>query len=515
MPLLTRGVYLPVKGIDFSVPGSFIENQQAFAKNMRYEKGLLRGRPGKTDRGAQTPDADQVMGYGVLEHSSGSKYLIRASKRRIQKYNTGTSAWETISIISYAGGDEDFFSFANVTESNLIVSTNYINAMYKWSGSGNQALLGGSPPKAKYLAYLSPYLLAAHTDDGITAEPWRVAWCDTANPEVWSGGNSGEALVTDEPSVIQNIAKLNEFVAVYKKDSLAIGVKVDPPDIFRFQTIRTGIGLASPRAFADANGLHYFMGLNDFHYWNGTRVEYIGAPIREHVFSRVNRQKINRCFAQHVQELNEIWFFVLTSSDTWPTEVWKFNYKLNFWYFDTCTGITSGIKWENTTTVDWDSMLGTWDQQQISWDDSAVAAAWEEIMLGTSDGYSTKLDYTTTNDRGVAVDKFFETKDFVADEERRDYSARWLKFDIRAKGPGDIYIDYSTDGGDTWTNIPYTSSQDYLELDGIMRPYQWYFDVWAEKIRFRVRNSELSETFYIQECYPSHLNREEIAAFRS
>ena len=513
MPLLRKGVLLPVKGVDFSIPATFIEEQRAFAKNMRYDKGLLRKRPGKTDSGGQTPDSDQIMGYGVLEHSSGTKSLVRASKRKIQKYNTGTGLWETISIISYGGGDEDFFSFANVTESNLLVSTNYIDAMYKWSGSGNQALLGGTPPKAKYLAYLSPYLLAAYTDDGITVEPWRVAWCDTDNPQVWSGGNSGEALITDEPSIIQNIAKLNDFVAVYKKDSLAIGVKVDPPDIFRFQTVKTGVGLASPRAFADAEGQHYFMAQNDFHTWNGTRVESIGNAVREYIFSRVNRQKIARCFAQHVQELNEIWFFILTSSDTWPTEVWKYNYKMGFWYYDTCVGITAGIKWENTTTLDWDSMQGTWDQQQIAWDDSAIAAAWEEIMLGTSDGFSTKLDYTTTNDRGVAVEGVFESKDFIA--ESHEFGARWQKFDVWSKGPGKLYLDYSTDHGDNWVTIPYTSSQDYVDLTALMTKYEWYFDTWAENIRFRLRNAVLSETFYVQAFFPYYLNREEIAAFRS
>lgn len=516
MPLLKKGVLLPIEGVNFAIPSTFIKDRNAFAVNMRYEKGLLRKRPGKTDVGAVVPDAgDQIMGYGVLQHSSGTKHLVRGSKRRIQRLNTGTNTWETISIISFAGGDEDFWSFANVTESNLLIATNYVNPMYKWSGSGNQALLAGSPPKAKYLTYVSPYLLAAYTNDGATTEPWRVAWADTDNPEVWTGGNTGEALVTDEPSVIQNIAKLNNFAAVYKKDSLAIGIKVDPPDVFRFETIKTGVGLASPRAFADANGQHYFMGMNDFHVWNGIRVESVGDAVREHVFSRINRTKINRCFSIHVQELSEVWFFILTSSDTWPTEVWKYNYKLGFWYYDTCSGITAGAKFENTSSVDWNSAVGTWDQAQIAWDEAAISAAWEEIMFGTSDGFSTKLDYATTNDRGVAVEGKFESKDFVAEGPQYDRGSRWLKLDIWAKGPGKLYVDYSTDFGDTWTSIPYQSSQTYADLDEVMTKREWYFDIWAEHIRFRFRNSESSETFYLQQFYPYHLVREEINTYRS
>lgn len=512
MPLLKKGVLLPVKGTDFSVPSSFVDDRNGFAYNLRYDKGLLRKRPGKTQQGAQTPDSDQITGYGVLETSDGSKYLLRSSKRKIQALNTGTGVWTTISIISYAGGDNDFFDFANVPASNLIISTNYVNAMYKWTGSGNQALLGGTPPKAKYLTYLSPYVLAAFTDDGVSVEPWRVAWCGTGTPEVWSGGNSGEAILDDEPSVIQNIKKLNEFAAVYKKSSLYIGRKVDAPDIFRFDCIKTGLGLAAPRCIADA-GNHYFMSENDFHVWNGLRVDDIGAPVREHIFSRINRANLNRCFAVHVQTLYEIWFFIAVSSDSWPTEVWKYNYKLGFWYQDTCDGITAGVKWENTNVTTWDAAIGTWDQAQISWDEASQSQNAEQIMLGNSLGLSAYVDYSTTNDFGVPVSARFESKDFVAETMER--SERWLQLDVWAKGPGKLYIDYSDDYGDSWTNIPYQAAQSYIELDGTMRKYEMYFDVWAEHVRFRFRNEEDSETFYLKGFYAWYLNREEVRSYRS
>jgi hypothetical protein len=513
MPLLRKGVLLPAKGVNFAIPSTFIEDQQAFAENMRYDKGLMRKRPGKTTIGAQTPNSDQIMGYGLLQLSSGTKHLVRASKRVIQALNTTTNAWSTISIAAFTSGDEDFFSFANVTESDLLISSNYKDAMYKWDGSGNQVLLGGSPPKAKYLAYVTPYLLAGCTDDGASVEPWRIAWCDTDDPENWSTGNSGEALVTDEPSVIQNIAKLNEFVAVYKKDSLAIGAKVDTEDVFQFSTVKTGVGLLSPRAFADVEGKHFFMGRNDFFVWNGIRVDSIGTAVREHIFSRINSTKVARCFALHVQEQTEVWFFILSTSDTWPVEVWKYNYRYGFWYFDSCNNITAGIKWENVSSLTWDDLTGTWDQQQTSWDGFSTSEGTEQIMLGTSTGLSFKLDYTVTNDLGVEVDARFISKDFSADS--YEFGARWLKFDVWAKGPCKLYVDYSTDFGSTWTNIPWQSSQTYADTTGDMAKYEWYFDVWAKHIRFRLRNAESNEPFYVQQFYPYYLNREEAVTYRA
>lgn len=512
MPLLRKGVLLPVEGVDFSKPATFISDRAGFSQNMRYDRALMRKRPGKTLLGSQVSDATQIMGLGKLELNSQVKYVVRASKAKLQRYNTSSEDWEDISATAFTGGDEDFFSFATVTESGLLIITNGYDRIRKWDGGGNAALLGGSPPFAKYCTYLSPYLLLAYTDDGVDPNPWNVQWCDTDNPENWTTGNSGATLLSYEPSPIQNIANLNEFVAGYKKESLWLGRKVDPPDIFVFEPIKTGVGLGAPRAFADAEGTHYFMGLNDFFAWNGPRVESIGSAVREEVFSRINRQKIKRCFANHIQELNEVWFYVVIAGYDWPTEIWKYNYRNSFWYFDTCSELTSAIRWERTNTLSWADATGTWDEAQTAWDAGVTVASWEDIVFGDADGYTHVLDYTTTNDNGVAVSSYFITKDFIG--ETMEFAERWLRFDVWAKGPGKLWVDYSTDFGSNWTSIPYTSSQSYADLDSVMRKHEWYMDVWAEQIAFRLRNDQTGETMYLQSMYPYYLNREEVAAYR-
>lgn len=513
MPLLRKGILIPSQGIDYSQPALFIPDRNGFPQNMRFYREEMRKRPGKTLLGGQVADATQIMGYGRLELSGGTKHLVRASKAKLERFNTSTLAWVSIANTAFTGGDEDFFSITDVTENEIIIITNYIDAIRKWTGSGNAAALGGSPPKAKYVTYLSPYTLLAYINNGATVNPWKIQWPDTSNPEVWTGGNSGSALISDEPSAIQNIAKLDEYVAVYKKESLALGRKVDTSDVFSFDTIKTGIGLASPRGFVGAEGQHYFMGQNDFFVWNGVRIESIGKAVRDEVFSQVDRNKINRCHALHVQELNEVWFFIVVSGGTWPSQVWKYNYRLGFWYFDTCSNLTAAIKWQRINTQSWDDDTGTWDSAQDIWDSGMSIANWEDIVFGDSSGYSLNLDYTTTNDNGVAVSAQFVTKDFTGD--MLEFSKRWLKLDFFGKGPGKLYIDYSTDEGSNWTNIPYTSSTAYIDLTGSYTKTEMYFDVWAEKIRFRFRNAESGETFYLRNFYPYYLSRDEIETRRS
>jgi hypothetical protein len=508
MPLLRQGVIMPVEGIDFSKPATFISPKGGFPVNMRYYRGEMRKRPGKSLVGGTVADATAIMGLGKLETNSLIKYVVRASHKKLEKYNSSTLAWESISNTDFYGGDSDFFSFAQVTESNLLIITNFLDRIRKWSGSGNAALLLGNPPKAKYATYLSPYLLLAYVDDGSAINPWRVDWCDTDDPENWSTGNSGSALLSREPSVIQNNVKLNEGVVGYKKESLWLGRMVETSDIFVFDCVKTGIGLGAPRAYADVKGQHFFMSLNDFHVFNGAAEQSIGGPVRDEVFAKLNRGKIDRCFAVHVQELEEVWFFIVISGEDWPTEIWKYNYRNGFWYYDTCSALSSALKYERVSGLSWDDDTpGTWDQASDIWDSGIVTESWEDILFGDKDGKTLKLDYLTTDDNAVAVSARLETKDFIGDA--LESNQRWLQIDLWARGPGKLYLDYSIDEGSNWVNIPYSSSVVYADMDSIYTQYHFYFDVLAPQIRFRMRNAVSGEVFFIRNFCPYYLSKEQ------
>lgn len=512
MPLLRKGILLPVEGIDYSKPAAFIGPRAGFPKNLRVIKGEYCKRPGKTLYGADACAGGQIMGLGVLDLPT-IKYLIRGSKTKLQVYNTTTLVWNDVTATPFSGGDEDFFSFANVTESQIVVATNGYDAIRKWAGTGNFSILGGSPGKAKYAAYVTPYLLLAHLDEGAAILPWKVKWCDTDAPEVWAGGNAGSSLLTSEPSPLQNIKRLNEFCAAYKENSLWLGYKVDPPDIFRFSCVVTGKGLGSPRALAETEGAHFFMGFNDFYQWNGAGLPIsIGAPVRDRVFATLDRSKIKRCFALHIENLHEIWFYIVVSGGTWPTEVWKYDYRTGYWYFDTCDSLTAAITWKKISTQAWDDDTGGWDEALDVWDSGDSILDWEEIIFGNSGGYTSRLDYNTTNDLGLAVLGQYETGDFTADV--FEFNKRWLQLDVWARdyNSARLYVDYSTDEGDTWTNIPYSANQAYIELGQKIQVYRMYFDIVSPTIRFRFRNAEISGQFYLRNFYPYYLAREEAKA---
>jgi len=382
--------------------------------------------------------------------------------------------------------------------------TNYIDAIRTYNDAGNTADLvasSGSVPKAKFLEYNGGYLLAAFVD-GV---PTKVQWTDTGDITDWATGNYGSSLLYHDPLPIRGMKNLNEYTIIYKKNSIYNGRKVDTSDVFAFDLMHTGVGLMSNRTLISHRGAHYFMGTDDFYVNKGVRPESLAdSTIRREVFSRLNPTYQNRCFALLVVDMDEVWFFVVTGANEWATEIWKYNYRTGYWYYDTCSNMSAAGLYNSVSSVTWNDLSGTWDSQNFRWDDKIVAASSGLYLLGDSVGNSYKYDQLVSNDNGTAIDGKWESMDFAADK-FEDYK-RWLQLDFEAKG-NSIDVDYSTDYGSTWKVIKsnYTLSDDWPTT-----PYRIYLDVVARNIRFRFRNARSGETFSLRQFYPYFLSREEI-----
>lgn len=479
MAFLKKGIFLPSRGIDHSRPATFLNDENGFPQNMTFDKGDIRSRYGRSLFGSAAISGGQVMGYGKLELASGSKYLLRASKTDLEKYNILTDVWDDIAVTPFTGGNDDYFDFAVVSESDLIVIANGVNNLRKWTGEGNQQALGGSPGIAKTLCYLSPYLLAGNLIEDGEANPWKVKWTNNDAPEDWSGGNAGSQILSNsgDNSGVRRLLRLNEYAAGYKENSLWLG-RLDVSDAVNFECVKTGIGLYGKNSVAEGpQGIHYFMGQNDFYAWDGTSPIDIGKSIRDYVFAKsyLDKSKAARFFAVHHAAQKEIWFHVVPTGQTYCSEVWKYNYQYGIWYYDTVTTLTAGIDFT---------------------DDNAV----DRVILGDSDGYSYEEDTDTWDDNSVAVSCRLDTKDFTDGFERMQ---RWLQIQFWAKGVGTIYVDYSIDRGTNWTSLSSATLQNTMPT----APITMYFDIIASHIRFRFRNASSEEYFYLRKFYPFYLHR--------
>lgn len=509
MPYLRKGELLPVKGIDLSIPSLYLPEGYGFPENMQFERGELRKRDGRSRLGQQTYGASSdILHLATFEQSNEIVRLMMHTAKHLFKYNTSSALFEDVSGADLTGDDTNYFDSCTIAELDMYIFTNYLDNVRKYEDDQTASEdLGGSPPKAKCCEYITPYLFLANLNEGGQAIPTKGAWCDTGDPETWSGGNSGSQLFTDDTTPIRRVKKLSNYLMLYKSGMSYRGRIVATSDIFDFTILSVDRGLYASRALAEAQGSHFYMGTSDFHINNSVRIEDIGGPIREYVFNRLNRDKADTCFAIHVEIYKEIWFFITTLGNDTPTEVWKYKYDQNFWYKDTVQNTLCGCNYKVINALSWDDVPGNWIDQASRWDDLSGQASAPIQVFGHDDGYCRQLNSTIRNDDGVAIQARQETKDYCGLGSNGvigpEQDQRWLQADFWASGTS-VDISYSTDFGETWTFI------ETKELTLNVSKHTVYLDVIAPNIRFRFQNDSLTGYFTFRSFIPYYLDSGEI-----
>lgn len=511
MPFLKKGELLPAKGgADFSVPSTYIGDGVSFPQNMQYIRGELQKRPGKSLYGDVSLGALKILHLGIFELQNLSVRLVQHTKKNVRVYNTGIGTWADWTGADLTGSDSDFFSSTVMNELDYYIFVNGVDVPRKMLDGQNSQILGGSPPIAKFCEYMTPYVLLANLTEGGNPIPSKVRWCHTGAPEIWTGGNSGSVLLSDEPSAIRQIKKLKSFAMVYKEKSIYRGYQSGAPSIFTFNPFSFGKGLYAPRAIADDGQTHYYMGLQDFYKNDAIRPMPFGGRIREYVFNRLNRSLNETCHAIHVEQYKEIWFFITIVGQTYPTEVWKYNYDLDFWYMDTVANCIASAMYKQTSFISWNQDPGPWDQAIGPWDDQSGVSGAPFPVYGFDTGFVQKLDGGVINDVGIAVNALLDTKDYSGVIRQAkdgtpalERESRWLQLDVWARGDS-LKMWYSTDYGNTWMFIGEN------QLTARVEKTTFWFDVMSPHIRFRLQQDRLSTNLIVRSLQPYFVDAGEI-----
>lgn len=495
--LLQRRQLLRVaSGVDYSKPSTLVDTSIIFPQNVRLQQEEIRKREGKTQFGTGTiSGANGIVHLATYPMNTEVIKLLRMSKTTVEVYNSNTDTWDNITGTALTGIDTDFFD-DTLAEDTYLFTQKGVGPIRKWTGTGNTSALGGAGvPQARFLEYLEPYLIVGYLDSGAEKHQ-AVQWTDSGNITAWSGGNSGSALLRYNATPLRGLHLLNEYCVAYKKDCIYMGRRVDTSDVIKWDLVEVGTGLLSSRALTSDGGYHYFMGLNDFHIFNGVRTESIGKPVRDEVFRIINTDKETSLFALHNSALREVWFFIVVSGGTYPTKIFRYAYKTGFWFIDTCTSIRTAVEFFNQSAVSWDAATGTWDSNTTRWDDNVLITNSPKYIFGSQDGKSYYQDAGVSNDAGVSVDAYFDTLDYSDDD--LSVFKRWLQVEYWAKGTN-ITISYSTDEGVSYTSI------ETRALTDTMTKYITYFDVVSLTIRFRFRNNTTGETFTMRPLVQPYL----------
>jgi hypothetical protein len=337
------------------------------------------------------------------------------------------------------------------------------------------------------------------TDTGTTYYS-RVQWCDTGDPETWSGGNAGSQDLIDDPEDMTGMGLMGSYLTVHKSNSIYLGQLDSSSSVFRFDRRATGAGaIAGATIQQIPSGQQIFLGSEGLHIFDGNTAPLIDAPIQDELRERLNPLYAYKSHAISVRELDEYWVAVPLDDETEPSTIYKYNWRSGQIYKDERSKLTAmGLYLNIGGDLTWDTIVGSWDDCSLRWSNELNSVLNPEIIFGNSEGITSNRTEDTYDDNGVENSSIWDTKDFVCEDfgiSDINTMMRWKGGQIWAKGDS-ISLYYSIDSGENWILISKLSLNDDYPSDD--SPLMFYFDVVSSKIRFRFRNDLSEEVFSIK-----------------
>lgn len=505
--MIKKGSLL-IRGIDASLPPAWIaENATPDCQNIDIYRGEISKRYGYVPLGVAL--SNQIMA-GTEFISGTTKYALRMSTDKVGAWNNSTLVWDDVTGSDLTGTISSPFAmaFPMLSGARICAFTNYADAIRKYTGSGNTADLGGTPPKCKFMLDYEGYLLLAYILDGSTLYPVRIQWCDTGDPETWGSGNAGSVDLISDQFDITGMARFQNYACIHKEQAIYLGYLVPTSQIFRFEIRHLGLGTICNNTIQTLpNGLQMFLSRNGIASFNGTAASLLKGSINEQLKDNLNYSKADLSWSLLRMDLDEYWIGVPYGSQTLPETVFRYNYLTGAVLKNTIANASSAFYYSQGAGTLWSDLETngtTWPElSDTPWSQLEGQSTNRVPIIGTSGGVVMRETAGIYTDNSTPFTAFHKTKTYESDIPGQ--MVRWgvgesvaqPSLEIWAKGSGSLKVQYSIDNGQAFTDIgTITLTGDYPADDA---PAQLDFDVVASRLTLRFLNDSASETFTIKQ----------------
>lgn len=245
-------------------------NESKDAQNVNIDNGDLRTIKGYSKYIATavgSPTAiTRLMKFYKTNTSTGAvtSYLLAATSGAVYKWNTGTSAWDTLAS-GLTSGNWDYINY-QISATDVVIMGNGVDVMKKWDGATFESL-GGTPPVAKSLSIHSERLWAT----GVNAYPNTVYYSDDLNPENWTSGEdaAGEIyLPTWDGGKCIGVSTIFSDLVIFKTNNI-YRVLGTYPSVYEVKEVYSSVGAIAERSIVSSNDKAFFMSKDGLYYYNG------------------------------------------------------------------------------------------------------------------------------------------------------------------------------------------------------------------------------------------------------
>ncbi len=306
------------------------EDQSPDCLNIRFGKKTVEKRDGITRYITTQVVADKaVTGLAQLVLSNGTTAQVATAGNDITVESGG--AWSSIKgALTSTDSQDNIYRFAQLTD--LLIGTNNVNPVFKYSGTGNAAALTGVPASflAKTVTDFKNYLVFLNVSEGGTRYKGRVRWSGLNNAELYPAANYNDALNNVGQEGV-GLGKRGDQLYLFFDRSIQEMVytgDVDTP--FFFPTVEPELGAVSGHAIVTVDHNIVFPSQKGIYVMQGGEPKYISADI-EDTWDTLNLSRLQYIQGAHNRRRNEVWFSVSTGANTTNNKILVFNYITNQW----------------------------------------------------------------------------------------------------------------------------------------------------------------------------------------
>jgi hypothetical protein len=452
----------PLGGLKQNLPPQLLQRHFSPDLSGLWPKdGRIRRIPGK-----QKFSATQLAGGAVkllkqFWKENSDNYLVGISQDKAYKYNTATSAFDSIQDgTDFTGTANDHFSaeaFLDDAAAEIFVITNYKDEMRKWTGAGAIAALDGAPPKAKFLCRYANYLMAGFTNESGTAYPRRVRWSALGNGESWPSENYGDFRRTSDWLV--GLRLLGPRLAVYKERSISVMDYVGGGLVFDAEeNYVSGTGPLNDACIvvvSDRRDEHIFIGYDlNIYIFNGIDFEAISSNIDKTIKNLHPDYKTNACALPIKEENKIVWAVPKASHDANKTLIIFDTKDRSFWVKDdepvaiSCFGAAT-----LETNYTWDTLpYDTWDEwdDPDGWDSRQLLQNTPIALIGCADGYVRNFVAGANDDGADLPSHYAYPWDNLDGEDKTIKEVNKVIVEVANEGSGTITFQaFTNQDGDT------------------------------------------------------------------
>lgn len=308
-------------GINSNRLSTKIEDRDAVdCLNVHYYNNFLQTNFGWDRVNSTIGGVDQieaVNGGREFVKRDGTTYQVVVTETKVW-YKTATTWIDITGAVTIANAQHSFVVF-----NDLLIGVAPGAAPWKWSGSGNIATLGGTPPEASYVTSFNGRVCLVNCEVGGTPFPSRVYYSELDNPESWDTVFWYWEFETDDGLPLTGARPIGKELAVYKRNSIALvsGYGLSTWNVDREYVKNVGAeghhSIIPVQVFLNNQyvAAHIFLGYAGLYMFDGTTVTRLSEKFSDYIKS-LNPFRKKNAVAVFYEEREQYWLFASSGSAT-------------------------------------------------------------------------------------------------------------------------------------------------------------------------------------------------------